>query len=518
MTPKTLMLRNLPSGTQMATGIGGMSLSMILLGLLIYGQLDLVCAILILLVLLTIALHDKITGIIATLGYLTVMGDVRRMVAAAFGQPQLDLLLLVAPAISIMFAVPSLFRAKLQDLLSKAVLALMFVMILQVFNPKQGGIAIGVSGGLFYLVPVLWFWIGRQFATPRVVERLLYRCLLPLAIASALMGLCQTFIGFLPYQQSWISSVARTYTALHLGNSIRAFGLSVSASEYGTLLTFATAAIVAAFIGNKRVWIIAAPLLFVAVILVSSRGLIVKLVFALAIVWTLRARHRLDPKALLRLGIFTVVGLLVTVGVAARFSAGTQSTGAKGSAANQAVEHQVDGLAHPLDERKSTIGIHTQLLGAGILQGFVAPLGHGLGSTTEGARKFGGDSSTKSSEIDFSDMFISLGLIGGLIYIFVIIETVRRLLAYLETVPTAVGLPVLAILATTISSWLIAGQYSTSSIVFFLIGSLVRSSDSDAESLLFREEPGNGPEEMNLIGRTTKAWHNGFDRTSAEQI
>jgi len=35
---------------------------------------------------------------------------------------------------------------------------------------------------------------------------------LPLAIVAGIAGLCQNFVGFLPYQQSWITSVGRVYT------------------------------------------------------------------------------------------------------------------------------------------------------------------------------------------------------------------------------------------------------------------------------------------------------------------
>jgi hypothetical protein len=109
---------------------------------------------------------------------------------------------------------------------------------------------------------------------------------------------------------------------------------------------------------------------------------------------------------------------------------------------------------------------------SGILQGVYYPIGHGLGSTTAAAAKFGGDPTEGSSEVDFSDMFISLGLIGGLTYIFVVGHTMHKALEYLRTVKRSISLPVMAILTSTLGSWLIGGQYSTSSLLFFLIGAL----------------------------------------------
>ena len=108
----------------------------------------------------------------------------------------------------------------------------------------------------------------------------------------------------------------------------------------------------------------------------------------------------------------------------------------------------------------------------GLEEGFLNPLGHGLGSTTLAATKFGGDPNASSSEVDVSDMFISLGLIGGLIYLYIVFAAFRRAFAYTQVVSLTVSLPVLAILVSTVATWMIGGQYSTSSTVCFLIGAL----------------------------------------------
>jgi len=70
-------------------------------------------------------------------------------------------------------------------------------------------------------------------------------------------------------------------------------------------------------------------------------------------------------------------------------------------------------------------------------------------------------------------MFISLGVIGGVLYIAVGVFGIRAALRYVRETPLRIGLPVLAILIATLGGWLIEGQYSTCSIVFFVLGSLV---------------------------------------------
>lgn len=470
---------------------GGMALVLGLWYLLVHGQMNLLAALMVGGALLLIATLDRATGAIWTLGYLTVMGDLRRIVTVSFGQSKLDLLLLVAPALAVVLAVPLMLRIRLKDPLSKAMLVLLLVMVLEIFNPQQGGLAVGATGTLFYIVPVLWFWIGRKIASPAIIGRLLYGCIFPLALFAAVLGVCQTFIGFLPYQQAWIDVAATTYNSLHVGGSIRAFGFSVSAAEYAVLLMMGATGAAAAYFGPRRNWTYALPFLVVALVLASSRGNVIKLIFALAIVYTLRSGRKLDGRAMFRLGVLTVLGLAGVFALASHFSGPSESkpTYQKGDAAQNALEHQASGFAHPLNSKTSTAGIHAKVILAGIVQGFVAPLGHGLGATTLAARRFGGDSSTGSSEIDFGDMFISLGLIGGLTYIYIIYQTVRHTLRFVQTVPREISLPTLGILAATLSTWLIGGQYSISSILFFLIGGLVYSDNRTVERAAPASEP-----------------------------
>jgi hypothetical protein len=458
--------------------LGGILFGVGLWYLLLQQQMDLLCALLIGGVLLLVCTVDRSSGALLTLGYLTVMGDIRRIVAAEYGQPKLDLLLLVGPFVACVLAFPLLFRLRLNDVLSKAMLALLVVMTMEMFNPQQGGLAIGGSGAIFYIAPVLWFWIGRQLGSPRVLERLIYRCILPLGVAAAVMGLCQTFIGFLPYQQQWINAVATSYTALHLGGgTIRAFGFSVSGAEYATLVTFGAVGSAAAYFGPKRLWVLTFPLFVTAVVIASSRGLVLKLIFTLAIVWTLRKQGRLDAGGVVRLSILTLVGLIGVFGLASRFAPSAPSSGGKQSAVQNALEHQAVGLAHPLNQRYSTAGIHGQLILNGIVQGFVDPIGHGLGATTLASRKFGEGYNLGSSEIDFSDMFITLGAVGGLLYIFIICCSLQYAVRYVRTAPKASGLPICAILVSSVGAWMIGGMYSTTSLVLFLIGGLAYSSN-----------------------------------------
>ncbi|WP_433966849.1 hypothetical protein [Tunturiibacter gelidiferens] len=448
--------------------LGGGLFLIVLWGMLIADQVNLLCAVVIAIPMLLLAVYDKESAVLWTLVYLILLGDIRRIVAEIAAPSTFDPLLLIPPAVTAVLVVPLLFGLKLREPLSKAVLGLLVVMGLEVLNPKQGGLYIGLSGIFFYMIPVMWFWIGRSLGSVALVERIIYRLVLPLGISAGILGLCQNFIGFLPYQQAWIAEVGRVYTSLYVGSSVRAFGFSVSAAEYATLLEYAIALVVAAYFASRRLWMAAVPILATALLLSGGRGLTIKLVVVLCVLWVVRKGSRLNPSKLI--GMAVLGGLaLVSLSLIAGHFAGQRG----GSAAQDALAHQLGGLAHPFDEKFSSAGLHSYMVTTGFLEGLTSPLGHGLGSTTFAAQKFGADSDEGSSELDFSDMFISLGLAGGLLYLGVAVFGIRAAFRYVRETRLSVGLPVLAILIATLGGWLIEGQYSTCSLVFFILGSVV---------------------------------------------
>jgi hypothetical protein len=452
--------------------LGGGLLLIVLWGMLIAGQVNLLCTVVIAIPLLLLAVYDKDSAVLWTLVYLILLGDIRRIVVQIAAPSTFDPLLLIAPAVTTVLVVPLLGSLKLREPLSKAVLGLLVVMGLEVLNPKQGSLSIGLSGAFFYIIPVMWFWIGRSLGSVALVEAIIFRVVLPLGIIAGIFGLCQSFIGFLPYQQAWIAAVARTYTSLYVGSSVRAFGFSVSAAEYATLVECSTALIVAAYFASRRLWMAALPILATALLLSGGRGLTIKLVVVLCVLWIVR-KGRLNPGKLIGMAVLGGLALLSLSLIAGHFVGSADAGQRGGSAAQEALMHQLGGLAHPFDKKYSSAGLHTNMVAMGFLEGLTSPLGHGLGATTFAARKFATDSDWGSSELDFSDMFISLGLAGGLLYLGVAAFGMRAAFKYFRETKLSVGIPVLAILLATLGGWLIDGQYSTCSLVFFILGSAV---------------------------------------------
>jgi hypothetical protein len=461
--------------------------------LLYHGQFNALTFVMFLLPLVAAVQIDKPWAICIILTYLFLLGDIRRIVGITIGFPKFDLLLVVGPVVTILVALPLLMRLRLRDAISKAMVAFMAVMLLEIVNPKQGGLAVGIAGSMFYLLPILWFWIGRTYATPELLERVIYRVVVPLSVLASLLGLWQTYVGFLPWESAWISAVASHYHALGLGGGfIRAIGFSVNSVEYSNLQLIGCTCVLAAFFAGKRAYGLLFPLLAFTLFLASSRTSIVKLLFAVAAAWAISSRGGKGWAVRLPIALATLFGVLAF----ALSQVGGGGSANPGSAAGFSAQHQVQGLAHPLDSKKSTAGLHAMYFWGGIKEGITYPVGYGLGSITGGQRL--GDSDDTSdrvgnTEVDLSDTFVTMGLLGGFLYLYIILLIVRRTIYFGRNAPKAVGLPTLAVLAAMVGSWIALGQYAMGPLIWFMIGGLVRFSDpvhvTAAKAVAWRQDP-----------------------------
>ena len=420
-----------------------------------------------------LALRSPASGAALSLAFLAILGDYRRYAGYFAGYPASDALLLVAPATAFFLCCLTLVSGKRvsgSGALSITVLLLAALMTAQIFNPAQGGLVVGLGGALFYLVPLLWFWIGRVYADRETVELVLRRVIVPLGVAAAVLGLWQSLRGLLPFEAAWMEATnadAANYNAVLISQDVvRAFGFFSSSAEYARFLLLASTITVALWLGDRSRWIWVLPLLLAAMFLVSSRGPVVLFVLTTVVLWAVRARAR--GAWLPRLLVAGAAGFsLLAAGL----------LGLKAVHLSDRVEvlvsHQVEGLLNPADTEKSTAVGHLALTAQGVLEGFAAPAGRGLGATTLAASKFG--TGVYSAEMDFANVFYSLGFLGGFLYLTVIVLAMGRALSLWKRRRTSLELAMLAALTCTLTAWMIGGEYSITAIVWFVIGAVDRS-------------------------------------------
>lgn len=412
-----------------------------------------------------VALHEARAAIVLVMVFLALLGDLRRLASSLWGFPSLDPFHLVGPALVgfLLVGVVMGRRLSVDTGLSKLIVALIAVMVIQIFNPLQGGVVVGVMGALFYLVPLLWFWLGKAYGSGPFLESIAFRVVLPVAVLAAFLGMYQVFFGFLPFEEKWIQRVG--YSALWVGETIRPFSFFTSAAEYASFLGLAMSYIWSAWLQRRSWTMILFPFLALALFLESGRGAIVSLCVSLAVLWALQGRVRLWAPRLLVALLFAALGLyqVLTQVQSVAWQGPTESL----------VSHQVEGLLNPMDEEHSTLPIHLAMVQDGFRKGFETPLGHGLGFTTLAAAKWG--QAGVNTEIDVSNMFVSLGVVGGFLYLAVMIGVyvkAIRLWARTRSFPALLALATLGFIPGT---WLIGGEYSVTALTWFFIGALDRA-------------------------------------------
>ncbi len=424
------------------------------------GNLQLVVSILMLLLYLGATLLRPTLGLALISATIPFLGMLRRILYQQ-SPTSFDALLLVIPLYSalMLLVIMVTHRERLhailrQSLTSRLFLILMLILAAQIFNPLQGGLAVGMAGALFYLVPLCWYFIGRLYLTEVAMKGILSIFIVASVIAAG-YGLMQTLAGFPDFDTYWISQVSKgSYAALNVGGTIRAFGPATSAAEYAGFLSSGLACLLALVVFRQRLVVLAPiALLGAALFLESSRTIIITTLVIFVALLALRQRSKVLAIA--------VIGVLCASAVVAyqHFSGTTYSLASNTpSPFGGLVAHQINGLAHPLDAKYSTGQLHLQQLANSFPTSIGNPLGYGLGATTLAASKFG--ASSLSAELDVPNVFISGGIIAGILYIAVLYRTISGGMVLVFRHKQTVDVLAFAALAVSFGQTLNGGYYS----------------------------------------------------------
>jgi hypothetical protein len=393
----------------------------------------------------------------------------RRLLLDFTGWDSTDPLLLVAPAVLAMILL-RLFvleqRELARDGASKLVLVVIALTLLQVANPRGGGLVAGVGALLFTAVPLSWYFVGRELARPRLL-RTLFSGLVVIACLVAVYGLNQTWRGLPTWDQEWVRQTG--YAALHIGDVIRPFGTLSSAAEYAHLLGIGTVVSIAFAVRGHFHLVPALPLLAVALFYASARAVVATTLFAVIVVLAARTGN-------MRRALLGVVACSAGLALAFTFARDILQEEAA-SSSNPLVSHQLGGLADPFNEDTSTLSMHLTMFREGLRSGLLDPFGHGITSTTLAGAEFGSEEAV-STEVDVSNAFVGLGTVGGLAYLALVIVVLRAALILAVQRSDAVSLAVLGTLVVALGQWLNGGFYAVSPLIWFTAGFVIASRQS----------------------------------------
>jgi len=365
--------------------------------------------------------------------------------------------------------------------LARVVLAFNVVAILEVANPKQGGLMAGVGGLLFVFVPTLGFWIGRRYGTAEVLWRVIWNVAI-LSLLAAAYGLYQQFVQFPSWDLTWIES--KGYTALNLGSGIiRAFSTFSSAQEYAVFLSIGVIVWTVLAVRSVRlplpfhlmaIFTVAAALFYE-----SQRTSIFISSLALGVIAA--ARLRMRPITVAICGVVAIGTLVVFAGVISGGGGGSGALQGPDSTATVLANHQLSGITDPTGSGSSLPG-HIKATRVGVFSAFKNPFGYGSGSTNLASSRYSSTNKATGTEFDPGNMGIAFGIFGIVLYVMMLwrMTAMGYRLAILRRDP--LGLVVLGVIMATLLQWTNGNLYSVCWLLWFVVGAgdglLMRENDA----------------------------------------
>ena len=192
-------------------------------------------------------------GLVAMMLFEPFRGIIRRGQYLFIEYSSEDPIHVITPIVTI-FALVSLLRSHRLAILRASPLAtsvslLALVYLLEVFNPLQGGLVVGLSGAMFALIPLLWFYFG-QYVQHSFIRTVL-KLMILLGLLTSLYGIYQLIFGYPRFEQYWIDNT-EFYTSIALGHVERALATFCSAEEWGRYIEFGAIAAFGFSMGQKR--------------------------------------------------------------------------------------------------------------------------------------------------------------------------------------------------------------------------------------------------------------------------
>jgi hypothetical protein len=103
----------------------------------------------------------------------------------------------------------------------------------------------------------------------------------------------------------------------------------------------------------------------------------------------------------------------------------------------------------------------------GITSAAEHPLGLGTAATNLAGAAEGGPVTT---ELDVSNEFVSLGIVGGLLFVATLVLALRRMVRVCLRQPSLTSVAVAGVLVVTLGQWLNGGFYAIAPLAWFLVG------------------------------------------------
>jgi len=363
-------------------------------------------------------------GLFAMMLFEPLRGLLRRAQYLFLPYTATDPIHLVTPAVTFLGLVLLLQRRKLKVLtatpLAWLVSILAVIYFLQMFNPIQGGLSVGLSGALFYLVPVAWFYFGQDIK-PEFLTRAL-QLVVVLGLITSVYGLYQLAYGFPSFEQTWVDNTD-AYNSINVGNIKRALATYSSAEEWGryiqvgAIIAFAFCAGAVGYL-KRGGWLLCGMGLTVMLLLTGQRSALFGLLFGTVILIAIGAQTWRGM--VVRCLVVIAAGLLIVVVAKPPTNDDILSHG-EDERVQSVLTHTTKGALNPTEEGSllERFDIWTKFATETIPHN---PLGMGLGATSLGGLRFETASDLPPVDSYFISLIICCGLPAALLFMWILVR------------------------------------------------------------------------------------------------
>jgi hypothetical protein len=366
-------------------------------------------------------------GLFAMMLFEPLRGFLRRAQYLFLPYSPSDPIHIVTPLITMMAFAMLLQRGGLRIFratpLAGLVSILGLIYFLEIFNPLQGGLTVGLSGALFMMVPVAWFYFG-QTIKPAFIETT-FRLMVVLGVLTSFYGLYQLTFGFPSFEQFWIDNT-EFYNSIQVGNVKRALATYSSAEEWGryieigALIAFGFAACAGSNL-RRGGWFVCGAALTLMLMFTGQRTAIFGLIFGVFVMFMLGAKTWRGALTRLMLAVAPVVIIAVLVKAPTNDDMLSHDSDERMGAV---LSHTARGTLNPaqedsLQERiKNWTWLATDYIP-------YHPLGIGIGGTSVGAWRFNTDLDLPPIDSYFISTVITCGLPAALLFIWILLRATK---------------------------------------------------------------------------------------------
>ena len=412
--------------------------------------------------------YDFKNSIMGLLAFYTFMGFFRRFFYTINTYTRLDPIYIIpdifACALFVYLLIlkkDKIFREINGSLGMKIFTILIGVMFLQMFNPLQGGIAVGIGGGKFWLIPMLWFFFGIFFDKDYIEK--VFKLLIILGFLSAIYGIKQVFWGFSGFENKWLYYVVNInkFSSIQVHSVIRPFSFFPSPKEYADflLITLIIAYTALFFKRNRILYFLVFLVILYSKILLAVRGTLFLAIVSFVFIVMIISRRKKLVYFITGTVLFFYIILANLIDYDIILSAMPVNF-------LRLYAHIFSGVVDPFS-RYSTIW--ERLMELKNLPLIIAkyPIGVGIGATSLAGWKFGGV--FKGLEVSLVSMIAGASIFAGILYIGVVVASIRQ--SIVKFVSTRNW--IYPVIAGVVFAYFVVGGltlYSTPAVYWFLIG------------------------------------------------